>query len=474
MRRHLKNFLHRLLGAGGYIVINPAAFEALQHTLAETVSHVAALHGEVAEIRARLAETKSGVSQLQAESGETLSHTLALHRKIIEISARLLDTRSGVSQAQLSETLSQVVALRKQANGSAGGARHDGLHALSLQLDLAANGFGGLELAESHTLSESSALAVHYARLANLVSQHWIAGAEPPSDPYADDDLSPEYARTTIGDGVAGKMPDEPESVSLPWRQLWADPDCGIFLLLGEGNAANHGEGHYIPLGAVFSLDFRHMCCRRAQDPLAGASGRGGSIWPRLGDKLIENGAFRRVLFVPLAGEDTSIKDWTPEGPMHCRTALALSRLRKQLGVAVLPLSAVLWQQGETEANRTLMSAQAYKMHFHDIVADLRANGVFAPVFVACATFCEGGRDSRQNRAVIRQALLELPDPEGGIFAGPDTDEIGLEGRSDGCHFSEPGLARCAELWLEALAPRRPLIQKLDTMRVSGLRSWAR
>jgi hypothetical protein len=38
-----------------------------------------------------------------------------------------------------------------------------------------------------------------------------------------------------------------------------------------------------------------------------------------------------------------------------------------------------------------------------------------------------------------------------GIFAGPDTDTIGLSDRYDGCHMAESDLIRHAELWIKAL-----------------------
>jgi hypothetical protein len=104
---------------------------------------------------------------------------------------------------------------------------------------------------------------------------------------------------------------------------------------------------------------------------------------------------------------------------MHARTTLALSRLRKELNLSVIPFSSIIWQQGEAEANHTRMSTQAYKMRFYDVVADLRANAVFAPVFVACTTLCEAGPHPFDNRVAIRQALLELPDPAGEFSPGP-------------------------------------------------------
>jgi O-methyltransferase len=122
MRRPLRNLLHRLLGAGGYIIINPSVYAELQRTLAETKNGISQLQGEVGEALSHvrvlrneigdaqgllteipriqqqmgqteqtLAETKGGVFQIQQEVGETLSHMVALRRKLAE-------TRAGVSQ----------------------------------------------------------------------------------------------------------------------------------------------------------------------------------------------------------------------------------------------------------------------------------------------------------------------------------------------------------------------------------------
>jgi Carbohydrate esterase, sialic acid-specific acetylesterase len=419
MRRLVKNIVHRLLGAGGYVVINPSIYSEMQNTLAET---------------------KGGVSQMQGQLGETLSQVIVLRNELAAARECLAETKSEVSH---------------------GSPRYADLRDLPRQLDLAATGFLMADSKASEVPGESRGLAAHYARLADLVSRYWIARTQSPADPYPDDDMTLEYSIAADVYCAADEAPVEEELPSFPWRQLCFDRDCGVLLVLGQSNAANHGDTRYTSQYDVYSLDVLRMRCVRAADPLAGATGSGGSVWSRLGDMLIETGVFRRVLLVPLAFGESFIKDWSPEGPMHRRTALALSRLRKELGVAVLPFSAVLWQQGEAEANRSQMSARSYKMRFHDLVADLRANGVFAPVFAACATLCEGDSHPYQNRTPIRQALLELPDPSGGIFPGPDTDAIGREDRFDGYHFSENGLRRCAELWLGPLSIcGRPLSRK--------------
>jgi hypothetical protein len=94
------------------------------------------------------------------------------------------------------------------------------------------------------------------------------------------------------------------------------------------------------------------------------------------------------------------------------------------------------------------------------VVADLRSRGVFAPVFVAAATYCEAGPHPSDNAAQIREAQLTVTDRSAGFFPGPDIDAIADDGRYDRCHLSDAGLQRCAELWFEALAPRRSLLRK--------------
>jgi hypothetical protein len=130
------------------------------------------------------------------------------------------------------------------------------------------------------------------------------------------------------------------------------------------------------------------------------------------------------------------------------------------LGSPLLPCTAVLWMQGEAEAKSTQMPPSDYARHFHDIVADLRANGVVAPVFPAVTTLCEAGEPPYTNAPAIREAQLSLPNPAEGVFAGPETDSVGREFRFDCCHFSAAGLDRCADLWLATLARHWPLLAK--------------
>jgi hypothetical protein len=504
MRRSISNIIRRLLGSGGYTVINSVALKELQQNFADAKASVSELRGQLADAHSHIvvlrqelarliedaAETKAGVSALQGQSGETHSHIVVLRQELARLMEDAAETKAGVSalQGQSGETHSHIVVLRQELasliedavetkTGALSGVlaaqgkkfeillspQYGGMRDVPSRLDVAATSFlinhgTDAERAEG----ERRGLASHYARSASVVSRHWLRQGQPPPDPYPKDDLSLQYALSSnvFIPGEGNDLEIDPHRPSFPWRHLFTDPRCGVFLILGQSNAANHGGTPYTARGEVYGLDFLRMRCFHASDPLPGASGTGGSIWSRLGDLLIEKRVFERTLFVPLAFGGAYIVDWIPGGKFHGRTALALSRLRKDLSGLLLPFSAVLWQQGEAEANHTRMSALTYTKHFHDIVGDLRNNGVFAPVFVAQATKCDAGPHPYENRPAIREAQSTLPDPSAGVFPGPDTDSIGASDRYDGCHLSEKGLRRCSELWFNVLSRRRDLLRK--------------
>jgi hypothetical protein len=402
------------------------------------------LEAGIAKLQQELAETKGGVSSTQGQVGEILSHMIVLRRELFAKIYKIDEILQNVQRQQAVEAAATRDRQRRE-------------------LALALGSLGQRCLAAgSCAEGEAAALSNYYALAADLVTKHWNCDGCPLPDLYPDDDFTLGYTfRRDIfvpGEGNEAEAPADAPDV--PWRELFCDRDCGVFLVLGQSNAANHGERTYSPKHAVYSFDFLRFRCVRADDPLGGASGNGGSIWSRLGDLLVERGVYRSVLFVPLAFGGNFVADLIPGGSRHGRTTLALSRLTKALDRLPLPFSAVLWQQGEAEANHTTMSAVAYQAHLHDIIADLRSRGVFAPVFIATATYCEAGPHPFHNAEQIRGAQLAAIDPSAGFFPGPDVDAIVGDGRYDQCHLSDAGLHRCAELWFDTLAPRRNLLIK--------------
>ncbi|MFN3705890.1 MAG: sialate O-acetylesterase [Thermoflexales bacterium] len=232
------------------------------------------------------------------------------------------------------------------------------------------------------------------------------------------------------GAGVQARTPRPP-----------TQPRAMVALVFGQSNAANWGETRHQAHWRV-RVFFRGRWFP-ARDPLPGADGTGGSVWTRLGDLLIGARHYERVVWVPAAIGATDIAQWAPGGRLH-EDLLRNVRAAQRVG---LRFTHLLWHQGESDAVLGTSEAE-YRERFLNMLAALRAQGVRAPVFVAVATRC--GRYP-PNEA-IRRAQQSLVNPELGIFAGPDTDQLDASYRHDGCHFSTRGLQAHAQLWFEALA----------------------
>lgn len=213
-----------------------------------------------------------------------------------------------------------------------------------------------------------------------------------------------------------------------------------VALVFGQSNAANSGETRYSSKERVYN--FYGGKLYRARDPLLGATGRGGSVWTRLGDRLIAAGHYDAVVFIPLGVGGSALARWTVGGDLHAGVLRAV----REVQARGLTLTHLLWHQGESDTGTT---AEAYKAMFLAMLASIRNEGVDAPIYVSVTTRCH---QQGPNEAV-RRAQRDLANPLHNIYAGPDTDILGAHYRYDDCHFSTAGLGRFAELWLNALEP---------------------
>ena len=213
-------------------------------------------------------------------------------------------------------------------------------------------------------------------------------------------------------------------------------------LIFGQSNGANSGAEPYTPKRRVYNFNLFDGHCYVAQDPLLGCTESRGNVVTRMADMLIERDVFDSVLLAPIGVGGSRIEEWTPGGVRHRRLQVAIQRARERQ----IEFTHLLWHQGESNA-RADGDGERYAACFRSIHAAIRRYGVGAPIFVAQATVCR----SPPNEA-IRAAQRAVVDPKLGIFAGPDTDTIGLEHRFDDCHMAASGLVMHAEMWTEILS----------------------
>jgi hypothetical protein len=265
------------------------------------------------------------------------------------------------------------------------------------------------------------------AAVAHFGWRHWRAGAElrQPLPPMAQP-------------GPQHGVHDCSHLASAPGRLM-------VVLVLGQSNAANHVQNR--AAGGANVYTWHQGRCLDATDPLPGATGDGGSLWTRLGPRIVAAGIAEAVLFAPVAVNATSVSQWA----RHPELIGGLQTTVQGLHAAGLQASHVIWYQGEADSFKQT-SAAAYRRDFLLVLQRLRKLGVHAPVWMAQATLCQQ-RSNPQVRAL--QAALPREGP--GVRAGPDMDALfGPSHRFDGCHFGTESALLAAEAWRQALQSAAP------------------
>lgn len=247
-----------------------------------------------------------------------------------------------------------------------------------------------------------------------------------------------------------------------------------VFVVAGQSNSANFGAERLSPKsGLVAAFDGKRWA--PANDPQPGADGGGGSFMPPFGDAMAEK--FKVPIGIVACGVGaTSVREWLPKGSTfpnpptltHFVTQLptgewsangdlyaSFASRMKQLGPK--GFRAVLWHQGESDANQAdptrTLPGRLYREYLEKLIRDSRREiGWEAPWFVAQASYHtpedEGSPDLRAGQASLWKDRIALE--------GPDTDALKREYRDAdgrGVHFSGAGLREHAARWAAKVSP---------------------
>lgn len=248
-----------------------------------------------------------------------------------------------------------------------------------------------------------------------------------------------------------------------------------IFVVAGQSNSANHGESKFTaknPLVVSMSSIDRWQPCA---DPQPGASGNSGSFIPALGDYLASE--FKvPIAFVACGVGATSVREWLPQGVRFPNPPTLVGNVLSVAGSAyesngniyqrftdrLRPLGkngfrAVLWHQGESDANQAdpsrTLRCQQYRMGLETLIRTSRQSiGWQAPWFVAQASYHVPGDEFSPEIRLAQRQIWEA----GIALEGPDSDALTgqlRERNGAGVHFSGEGLQQHAARWNEKLSP---------------------
>jgi hypothetical protein len=221
-------------------------------------------------------------------------------------------------------------------------------------------------------------------------------------------------------------------------------PRTMVAFVFGQSNSANHGDEKFRASSPAVT-NFWNGKYFAAEDPLLGATGKGGGPWVLMANKVIEARTFVSVILIAAGVAATSVEAWTTGGSLNGMLEKRLAEAKD----AGLTVTHFLWHQGES--NNSPAGAANYDAAMQPIIALTKRYFPQSKFFVAQATLCGRGNLPSVELQKIQLGLSRLP----GVFAGPNTDEIGFADRYDGCHLNGRGLQKQAAGWAAAIAAHR-------------------
>jgi len=240
------------------------------------------------------------------------------------------------------------------------------------------------------------------------------------------------------------------------------------FLVAGQSHAGNFNDTLLTienPEAKAVAYDIANDSWRIAHDPQpawpdtgpshwdllgseilrSGGIFAGGSIWPAALDTFIAEHAVP-VGIASVIRSGTTIREWLPGTELFTALAFAVRQFA--------PFRAVLWQVGETDAQKGT-AADDYVECFSTIKTALeRQTGFVASWIVAKSTLQPALSVDVQKRDNIRAAIDRIRTLHADVFAGPDVDSIGHSYRqvaSGSRHFTAEGQRRAGLLWADAI-----------------------
>jgi len=243
-----------------------------------------------------------------------------------------------------------------------------------------------------------------------------------------------------------------------------------VFVIAGQSNSANHGEEKLkVTSGRVVTFTGTEWV--PSHDPQPGASGGGGSFIAPFGDGIAESfGVPVGIIAVGVGA--TSVREWLPRGtrfpnpptltgnvtqlsPTEWESKGTLFERFTQRLAALGPqgFRAVLWHQGESDANqkdtsRTL-PGDLYRQHMELLIRESSQKiGWNPPWFVALVSYHTPDDPGSPDIRAAQKSLWT----SGAALEGPDSDALTgdlRDGDGKGVHFSGKGLREHGARWAE-------------------------
>lgn len=226
--------------------------------------------------------------------------------------------------------------------------------------------------------------------------------------------------------------------------EVETDEETGVYITYGQSNAANAAELDSYEVDEVFQ--FFLGATYVYEDPSLGATGQGGSVWGKLGERLVDNKVHSKVIFANTA--------WSGKSISVLKTAPYLDYLIQNHNALVHrfgKVDAILFHQGEQDNKPDKPNwVEDYYDHFSQMLKTLNAVNINTPIYLSRTSLCGHSRPSNPKLLAIQNKLIKDFEQ---VREGPNTDQLNDKShrRPDYCHFTNKGTDLFASSWLEYL-----------------------
>ena len=215
-----------------------------------------------------------------------------------------------------------------------------------------------------------------------------------------------------------------------------------VYIAYGEQNSDCFSEKAYVDPPSSRVYQFYHGETYRMSEPMLGATGRGGCVWPFVGNRLVATGATQNVVFATCGRGGASLAELLPSSEPFACLMDAIRRMTQVYG----KVDAILFHQGESDRRSTGHELQEYELDFRFL---LRAINTSIPFYLSRASVCE-----RQSNPALIRLQSELIHSQERVRPGPNTDLLNAPNQRTGCSFTSEGLVAFGSAWVESLLAR--------------------
>jgi len=211
----------------------------------------------------------------------------------------------------------------------------------------------------------------------------------------------------------------------------------GIYVTYGQSHVTNSAEFGYKSSSNVYQFFLNETYIY--QEPLFGVDGFGGSVWGRVGDKLVESNMHSKVIFINCGFGGAKIEDLN-KGPHFNYLISNLNDALAKYG----RIDGILFHQGP--ANNPLLVD--YVSEFEIFLDNLNKLDINVDIFLAQSSKCS--RESNEDLITAQNKIIQKYQ---NVYRGPNSDSIKQKKyfKSDNCHFSSEGLDLLSSLWVESI-----------------------